>query len=105
MQDQVILNHIENKATYIPKLHDTSVMNADVELTGKELHHEKIFQRRNPERLNLQLSEIQRTILNPGLAQLAAIRMKGLKQIDHQASGWTYPIVSSQVNKLTKRLR
>ena len=93
---------MDNNATYILKLHDTLVMNAGVELTGKELHHEKIFHRRNPERLNLQLSEIQRTILNPGLAQLAAIRAKGLQQIDHQASGWTYPIVSSMVNMATK---
>ena len=91
---------MENNTTYIHKLQLTSIDGA--EPTGElELQHEKIFPRRNPKRLKFQLSEIQTTILNPGLTQLAAIRVKGLQQIGNQTSGWSYPIVSSMVNMAT----
>ena len=91
------LGHMENISTCIPQVQNISSINGSSACTGKELQHEHIFQRRDPKKLKFQLSEIQRTILDPGLTRLAVIQMEGLQDIDHQAAGWAYPRISSKV--------
>ena len=95
------LEHLKKIATSISQLQHISLFNVSAVYTGKHVLHDHILQRRDPKRLKFQLSEIQRTILNPGLTLLAAVRMKGLQQIDHQAAGWTYPRMSSMVITFT----
>ena len=92
------LRRMENIVACIHQLQHISLINVSTVCTGKYPQHEHIFHRRDPRKLKYQLTEMQRTVLDPGLTQLAVIRMKGLQQIDHQAAGWMYPRLPSKVN-------